>query len=204
MNSSQPTIVVLGNIAAGKTTLSSALAERFSVEALNESPGSNPFLPGMHSDPARWCLANQVWFMREASKSLRNASLRGGILDHSQQEVFPIHSRVFRERGWLTSQEFDLLADLSALLLEGVPDPDFYVVLHAPGPTIIERVKNRQRSVDGVPEVAHLDEVSTQRDAFLARTAVPHLRFSSVEHDFRQAEHCDSVAEMIREALGTS
>jgi deoxyadenosine/deoxycytidine kinase len=122
-------VVLLGSIASGKTTLSTALAERLALEHLKEEPQSNRFLGFMQQAPERWCLANQIWFLREASESMRQAHLSGGVLDHCPEEVFPIHSAVFRDRGLLLDEEYDLLAALELASSDG---PDLYVVLEAP------------------------------------------------------------------------
>jgi deoxyadenosine/deoxycytidine kinase len=194
-------VVLLGSIASGKTTLSTALAERLALEHLKEEPQSNRFLGFMQQAPERWCLANQIWFLREASESMRQAHLSGGVLDHCPEEVFPIHSAVFRDRGLLLDEEYDLLAALSRSLLASSDGPDLYVVLEAPASVLIERVKTRQRDVDGVPDSTYLEKVNYQRNVFLAASKVPQLRISSVDYDFRRPEHADAIAAMVRQLV---
>jgi deoxyadenosine/deoxycytidine kinase len=197
---SKPAVVILGNIAAGKTTMAEFVADALNLPALLERPADNPFLARMKSDPTRWCFANQSWFLQEALTSMA-AAAEGGVLDHSIEEVVPIHSSVFLARGWLDSDEFGLLEVCARNSLELLRLPDLYVVINAAAKTSIKRVRARRRRDDRLPDSGYLDSVAESRRRFLAATAVPRLEVSAEAIDFRNEEGQAHVDSLVRQAL---
>ena len=56
-------IAVAGNIGAGKTTLSSKLADHFGWDVHYESTDDNPYLGDFYNDMKRWSFNLQVYFL---------------------------------------------------------------------------------------------------------------------------------------------
>jgi deoxyadenosine/deoxycytidine kinase len=56
-------IIVEGNIGAGKSRLTAALAERLGAHAMYEPVETNPYLVDFYQEPKRWALEMQFWLM---------------------------------------------------------------------------------------------------------------------------------------------
>lgn len=194
-----PVIKVLGSIAAGKTTLAYALADDLGFTFVRENPEANPFLPRMSEDPKRWCFANQVWYINEAIHSLRSDPWAAGLVtDHSVEELVDVHTPVFRVSGWLDEEETKLLGDLGSR--QG-PDAALYIWLDAPPDVLLNRIAERGRDADRVPETEYLTSVANERRKFLLETSVPVLQIRSDEIDFRMEAGRASIVADIRRLL---
>ncbi|UOQ90159.1 deoxynucleoside kinase [Agromyces endophyticus] len=201
MTKSSVVVSVLGNIAAGKTTIAGSLARSISLRPVLERPELNPFLPRLRAAPTRWCFANQAWYINEAANSLRLAMGQGGVLDHSLEELIEIHTPVFVENKWLERSEADLLTALGRTLTRGIAVPDVYVLAECPFEVLIERVTARGRGADRVPDIRYLELVTAERERFLATTTVPVVRVDTSTLDIRQPASASTVAADILRAL---
>ncbi|RZK23562.1 MAG: ATP-binding cassette domain-containing protein, partial [Flavobacterium sp.] len=56
-------IAIVGNIGAGKTTLTGLLAKHYNWEALYEAVDNNPYLEDFYSDMKRWSFNLQIYFL---------------------------------------------------------------------------------------------------------------------------------------------
>ena len=56
-------IAIVGNIGAGKTTLTGLLAKHYGWEALYEEVDDNPYLEDFYSDMKRWSFNLQIYFL---------------------------------------------------------------------------------------------------------------------------------------------
>jgi deoxyadenosine/deoxycytidine kinase len=194
----QAIIKILGSIAAGKTTLAQGLAEDLGFLSALERPESNPFLPRMTHDPRRWCFANQVWYLQEAISACESVGEHDLVLDHSLEEVIEVHSPVFTKWGWLDEHESHLLFDLAQGQYQ---PPRLYISLDAPSPVLIERVAERGRGADRIPDIRYLNAVAEARAAFMDATEVPVLRVRSDEVDFRLPSERLLIQSAVRDLI---
>ena len=63
-------IAIVGNIGAGKTTLTNLLAKHYGWEALYEAVDNNPYLEDFYSDMKRWSFNLQIYFLNSRLKQL--------------------------------------------------------------------------------------------------------------------------------------
>jgi len=56
-------VVIAGNIAAGKTTLTQLLGERLEWEPFLEAVEENPYLADFYGDMRRWSFHSQIFFL---------------------------------------------------------------------------------------------------------------------------------------------
>ncbi|WP_286849318.1 deoxynucleoside kinase, partial [Sphingobacterium sp. UBA7253] len=56
-------IAIVGNIGAGKTTLTEMLASHFKFEPQFEAVDNNPYLEDFYSDMKRWAFNLQIFFL---------------------------------------------------------------------------------------------------------------------------------------------
>src|SRR6187549_2536257 len=63
-------IAIVGNIGAGKTTLTSLLAKNYGWEALYEAVDNNPYLEDFYSDMKRWSFNLQIYFLNSRYRQI--------------------------------------------------------------------------------------------------------------------------------------
>src|SRR3546814_5991256 len=63
-------IAIVGNIGAGKTTLTGLLARHYTCEAVFETVENNPYLEDFYNDMKRWSFNQQIFFLNARFQQL--------------------------------------------------------------------------------------------------------------------------------------
>ena len=137
---------MIGASGVGKTALVQALARAYPFETRYEGHAERPFQALFKGD-ARFALANQIDYLllrAEQERELR-ASGRPGLLDGGLDLDFHGFTRLFHNRGLLTSAEFDLCQRFYTLTRELMPSPELIVRLCADEATVADRLSRRDR-----------------------------------------------------------
>ena len=79
-------IVLSGTIGAGKTSLTTMLAEHLGSEALYESVDDNPILPLFYEDPKRYGFLLQNYFLNKRLDNIKDA--QGSQLNVIDRSIF--------------------------------------------------------------------------------------------------------------------
>lgn len=157
----RPHILVAGPIGAGKSTLTTHLADALGYPAFLEPAAErNPFLQAMYSelrrvhagelDRARSAFHVQVFFLTDAlGQHSEIAALDGGaVQDRSPYEHLGIFVSHLAADGHLTPDEVAVLHEMAHTTLRHLPKPDLLVRLHAPVSVLKERIRNRGRDYE--------------------------------------------------------
>lgn len=95
-------ILIEGNIAAGKSSLTSALEKELGAKSFQEPLETNPYLQDYYKDPKRWALEMQLFLLaqrvatqNEAIEFIKKTG-RPAVIDRS---IFG--DAVFAKRNWL-------------------------------------------------------------------------------------------------------
>jgi deoxyadenosine/deoxycytidine kinase len=147
-------IGIAGMVGSGKSTLTSALAQRFGLQhALESVDGENPWLEKFYAgglDAMRaHALPLQLHFLATRFESMRRIRGAGGswVLDRTWYEDAEIFARGHFEEGLMSSLEWELYRRLYVELLHSpaARPPRLLVYLHAPLDTIVARIRLRGR-----------------------------------------------------------
>ena len=143
-------ITVVGNTGVGKTMLTRALTQRGGFNPGLEQHLERPFQALFRDKHQAYALANQIDYLllrAEQEQTLRGGD-RPGIQDGGLDMDFYVFTRLFRKKGYLNGEEYDLCERLHAQLRLALPEPEIVIYLSAPLAVIGERFARRSRSLE--------------------------------------------------------
>jgi deoxyadenosine/deoxycytidine kinase len=152
-------LVIEGNIGAGKTTLSTMLANELNAKLVLERFSDNPFLPKFYEDAERYSFPLELSFLAERYKQLNN-ELRASSLFQPMiiADYFFMKSLIFAQNT-LAKDEFNLYRQIFEIIYSSIPKPDLYVFLHLPTDRLLENIKIRGRDYEKTITADYLDRI---------------------------------------------
>lgn len=143
-------ILVAGNIGAGKTSLTERLGVRLGWKTAFESVADNPYLPDFYANMRKWSFHLQIFFLgHRAEQYLEMAnSPQSAILDRSIYEDAYIFARALHHMGNLGEREYLTYRRVFDLLVSTLPPPNLLIYLKAPSPVLMNRIRQRARSME--------------------------------------------------------
>lgn len=157
-------IAVIGNTAAGKTSLVTALATAAPFVTGLEQHSERPFQQAFAADP-RYALANQVdYLLLRAEQEHAIRSQPGvGLVDGGLDEDYFVFTRHFFAVGLLNRAEYALCTRFYRFVRAVEPPPDLYLYLQTPLAVLHQRFLQRRRDVE-IATVEHLAQLQSQVD----------------------------------------
>jgi len=191
-------IAVDGPIGVGKTSFVRRLAEKFEAHLVLEE-AENPFLHAFYEDRPGAAFQTQLFFLLSRYRQLQELTQRDlfrqiTICDY----IFP-KDKVF---AYLNLDDSELLIydKLYALLEQQVPQPDLVIFLQAETRALLERIRNRNRSIEQEVSETYVNEVNKAYNYFFFHyDRTPLLVIDTTSIDFVQHdEHLDELVRQIR------
>ncbi|AYM02723.1 deoxynucleoside kinase [Levilactobacillus yiduensis] len=149
-------LVLSGTIGAGKTSLTSLLADHLNKPAFYESVDDNKILPLFYQNPQKYAFLLQIYFLNKRLDSIKAANADDeSVLDRSIFEdslLFHLNA----DLGRATSTEVDIYDSLLANMMQELPDathkknPDLLIHINISFETMLERIKKRGRSYEQI------------------------------------------------------
>ncbi|MFC2115121.1 deoxynucleoside kinase [Bacteroidota bacterium] len=141
-------LVIEGNIGAGKTTLSSLIAEKYNARLILEQFAENPFLPKFYKDPERYSFPLELSFLaaryHQLHKELTSPDL---FKSFTVADYFFSKSLIF-SKITLQVDEFNLYRTLFDIIHKQLPKPDLYVYLHVSVEKLLNNIQQRGRDYE--------------------------------------------------------
>ncbi len=198
-------VLVAGNIGAGKTSLTERLGSRLEWQTAYESVVDNPYLADFYADMAAWAFHLQIFFLghrAEQHRALANAP-GSAIIDRSIYEDAEIFARAALALGTISERDYLTYRRIFDLVVSGLPSPDLLILLKAPVPVLMERIRQRAREMErGItPEYLELLE-SFYNEWMQGFDICPVLTIRTDDLDFvHKPRHLDLVIERIHDKL---
>ena len=160
--------VIEGNIGAGKTTLSRALAQDLEAEVLLEAFAENPFLPLFYSDPTRYALMVELYFMTERHQQLLRYEQSGRLFGQRTVADFYFDKTWLFAQQTLRGNERELFRRIYETMYARLPLPDKYVYLHRPIEVLLDNIRGRGRPYEQQIEADYLLRLQNAYVAYLS------------------------------------
>ena len=198
-------VLVAGNIASGKTSLTERLGARLGWRTAFESVSDNPYLADFYANMSQWSFHLQVFFLgHRAEQHLELANHpESAIADRSIYEDANIFARALFHLGNLHERDYQSYRHVFDLLVSTLPHPDLLLYLQAPVPVLLERISKRGRAIErGISE----SYLSLLEDFYVewieAFDLCPVLTVRTDDLDFvHQPRHMDIVIRRIQDRL---
>lgn len=155
-------IAIVGNIGAGKTTLTELLAKNYGWEPLYEAVDNNPYLEDFYSDMKRWSFNLQIYFLNnrfqqiiEIQKGTRNI-----IQDRTIYEDAFIFAENLHDMGLMTSRDYENYRAIFDNITSFIKPPDLLIYLKASVPTLVNNIQRRGREYESGIRLDYLSKLN--------------------------------------------
>jgi deoxyadenosine/deoxycytidine kinase len=154
----------------GKSTLTAALAERLGAESYFENVAENPYLERFYEDMQRWSFHSQFTFLSQAFRQHCDiiGSPTPSVQDRTIYEHFHVFAMSHHDQGLMSDEEFRTLEDHFRALTRVVPGPDLMIYLRADIPTLVQRIRGRDRSCEASVSIDYLEGLERRYDRWMA------------------------------------
>ncbi|NLL27835.1 MAG: deoxynucleoside kinase [Bacteroidales bacterium] len=152
-------IAIEGCIGAGKTTLSTKLANDFNGRLILEQFEENDFLPKFYENPERYAFPLELSFLAARYKQFKESVLNVDLFCNFiiSDYIFP-KSLIF-SRKTLQEDEYKLYRNLFQIIDSNLPRPDLILYLHLPPKKLKENIIKRGREYEQNISEEYLDNI---------------------------------------------
>ena len=185
-------IAIEGNIGAGKTTLSTKLAEDCNAKLVLERFADNPFLPKFYKDQSRYAFPLEMSFLADRYQQLSDDLAQFDLFKDFVVADYHIFKSLIFAKVTLQEDEFRLYKTMFDIIHKEMPKPDLYVYLYQNTDRLLENIKKRGRSyeqeipADYLEKInqGYLDYIKTQTDLNALIIDVSDLDFVKKQEDY--------------------
>ncbi|MCD8901362.1 deoxynucleoside kinase [Staphylococcus gallinarum] len=200
-------ITIAGTVGVGKSTLTTALAERLNFRTSFENVDQNPYLDKFYNDFERWSFHLQIYFLAERFKEQKRMFEYGGgfIQDRSIYEDVDIFAKMHEEQGTMSAEDFNTYSELfnAMVMTPYFPKPDVLIYLECDYDEVIERIERRGRQMEIETDHAYWQKLFKRYDDWINEfNACPVVRVNINEYDLHESpDTLDPIIDKIRNAI---
>jgi deoxyadenosine/deoxycytidine kinase len=143
-------IAIVGNIGAGKTTLTELLAKHFGYEAQFEAVDNNPYLEDFYGDMKRWSFNLQIYFLNSRFQQIieLQRSQKDIIQDRTIYEDAYIFAENLHDMGLMSGRDYENYRAIFDNITSFIKAPDLLIYLKASVPTLVNNIQRRGREYE--------------------------------------------------------
>ncbi len=148
-------IVLAGVIGAGKSSLTSILAEHLGSQAFYEGVEENPILPLYYQDMKRYTFLLNVYLLNARLSQINKAvQIPNSVIDRSIYED-KLFFKMNTDAGTADKTEYDIYSSLVDNMLEDIPNtpskkPELLIYISVPYDVMLNRIKKRGREYEQI------------------------------------------------------
>jgi 2-amino-4-hydroxy-6-hydroxymethyldihydropteridine diphosphokinase len=149
-----------GNIGAGKTTLTTKIAEDFNAKTVLERFADNPFLPKFYEDQNRYAFPLEMSFLADRYKQLSDDLAQFDLFKDFIVADYHIFKSLIFAKITLAEDEYRLYRTLFDIVYREMPKPDLYIYLYQNTERLLENIKKRGRDYEQKIPASYLDKIN--------------------------------------------
>jgi len=198
-------IAIVGNIGAGKTTLTELLAKNYGWEPLYEAVDNNPYLEDFYGDMKRWSFNLQIYFLNnrfqqiiEIQKGTRNI-----IQDRTIYEDAFIFAENLHDMGLMTTRDYENYRAIFDNITSFIKPPDLLIYLKASVPTLVNNIQRRGREYESGIRLDYLSKLNEKYQKWINGYTLGKLLILDKDHlDFtNNPEDLSNIVQMIEREI---
>lgn len=149
-----------GNIGAGKTTLTTQIAQDFNAKTVLERFADNPFLPKFYEDQNRYAFPLEMSFLADRYKQLSDDLAQFDLFKDFIVADYHIFKSLIFAKITLLEDEYRLYRTLFDIVYREMPKPDLYVYLYQNTERLLENIKKRGRDYEQKIPAEYLNKIN--------------------------------------------
>jgi len=153
-------IAIEGNIGAGKTTLTTKIAEDFNAKTVLERFADNPFLPKFYEDQPRYAFPLEMSFLADRYQQISDDLAQFDLFKDFIVADYHIFKSLIFAKVTLTEDEYRLYRKLFEIIYREMPKPDLYVYLYQNTDRLLENIRQRGRSYEQEIPADYLEKIN--------------------------------------------
>lgn len=153
-------IAIEGNIGAGKTTLTTKIAEDFKAKTVLERFADNPFLPKFYEDQSRYAFPLEMSFLADRYQQIADDLAQFDLFSEFIIADYHIFKSLIFAKVTLGEDEYRLYRKLFDIIYREMPKPGLYVYLYQNTERLLENIKKRGRDYEQDIPAEYLDKIN--------------------------------------------
>lgn len=153
-------IAIEGNIGAGKTTLTSRIAEDFNAKTVLERFADNPFLPKFYSDQSRYAFPLEMSFLADRYQQIADDLAQFDLFKDFVIADYHIFKSLIFAHITLSEDEYRLYRKLFEIIYREMPRPDLYVYLYQNTERLLSNIRKRGRDYEQEIPAEYLEKIN--------------------------------------------
>ena len=152
-------IAIEGNIGAGKTSLSTKIAEDFNAKLILEEFEDNAFLPKFYKEPDKYAFPLEMTFLASRYQQLKDQLGQQDLFkDFTISDYYIVKSLIFAKKT-LPIDEYNLYNKFFNIIIGQLPKPDLLVYLYLETGNLQKNIHKRGRPYELSIEDEYLDKI---------------------------------------------
>lgn len=153
-------IAIEGNIGAGKTTLTTKIAEDFNAKMVLERFADNPFLPKFYKDQPRYAFPLEMSFLADRYQQLSDDLAQFDLFKDFIVADYHIFKSLIFAKVTLSDDEYRLYRKLFEIIYREMPKPGLYIYLYQNTERLLKNIKKRGRSYEQEIPAEYLENIN--------------------------------------------
>lgn len=162
-------IAIVGNIGAGKTTLTELLCKHMGFDPQYEAVDNNPYLEDFYGDMKRWSFNLQIYFLNTRFQQIMEIQngTKNIIQDRTIYEDAYIFAENLHEMGLMTSRDYQNYRSIFDNITSFIKPPDLLIYLRASVPTLVNNIQRRGREYEAGIRLDYLSKLNDKYKSWI-------------------------------------